>query len=65
MHNSNTDPVTTNTKGMKRKRVVLPTTGHRKLADYAVYHGKKGAVLYWRWKWIWVSLHKERTYERY
>ena len=50
MHNSNTDPVTTNTKGMKRKRVVLPTAGHRTLADYAVYRGKKGTVSYWRWK---------------
>lgn len=54
IHNSNTDPITTNTKGMKRKRVVLPTAGHRALADYAVYRGKKGALLYCRWKWMWV-----------
>jgi hypothetical protein len=52
IHNSNADPVTTNTKGMKRKRVVLPTAGHRRLADCAVYRGKKGDVLYWRRKWM-------------
>jgi len=32
MHNSNTDPVTTNTKGIKRKCMVLPTAGQRTLA---------------------------------
>jgi len=60
VHNSNTDPVTTNTKGMRRKRTVLPTTGHRTLADCAAYRGQRGAVFNWRWKWR-VVCHKERT----